>query len=289
MSAIAYITDSKMLELHRLNAHKTMNFWRLSNNINFSDFRVGDLVFYLSKDKEHMNQKEKGIVGYGVLDSIHLNSVNYMWKNYGIENGYNSLNEFKEAIIKVSKDKKIPKKISSFYLTDVIFFQAPIYLSEFDISISNKTESYIYIKPEEAVIKLLDYAKEYVDIWSSHENSSETIEKEQLEYSLNLAHKKIKDIEFTNNKIKKIYKQLLAIQQQNPNYHFVQDSKTELYSIDKNNIKIMFYIDKDVNKKEIIGQAKLYQYYINKYYPYDVNIRFITNNQDSVLQELLNS
>ena len=61
MSSIAYITDSKMLEMHRLNAHKTMNFWRLSNKINFSDFNKGDLVFFLSKDKQHLRKKEKGI------------------------------------------------------------------------------------------------------------------------------------------------------------------------------------------------------------------------------------
>ena len=135
MSAIAYITDSKMLELHRLNNHKTMNFWRLSNNINFSDFNVGDLVFFLSKDKEHKNGKEKGIVGFGRMSEISLASVKSMWDKYGVLNGYRSLAEFKEAIIKVSKDKKLPKKISGFYLENVTFFQ-PIYLSECGMKIS---------------------------------------------------------------------------------------------------------------------------------------------------------
>ena len=74
MSAIAYITDSKMLELHRLNNHKTMNFWRLSKNINFSDFSTGDLVFFLSKDKEHRNKSEKGIVGFGRVSKINVSS-----------------------------------------------------------------------------------------------------------------------------------------------------------------------------------------------------------------------
>ena len=63
MGAIAYITDSKLLELHRLNAHRTMNFWRLSAKTGFTDFQKGDLVFFLSKDKAHMRKKEKGIVG----------------------------------------------------------------------------------------------------------------------------------------------------------------------------------------------------------------------------------
>ena len=46
MSAIAYITDSKMLELHRLNNHRTINFWRPSGNINFTEFGEGDLLFF---------------------------------------------------------------------------------------------------------------------------------------------------------------------------------------------------------------------------------------------------
>ena len=69
MAAIAYITDSKMLEYHRLNASMTMNFWRLSPLLSFTDFKKGDLLFFLSKDKNHMRHKEKGIVGYGSVDS----------------------------------------------------------------------------------------------------------------------------------------------------------------------------------------------------------------------------
>ena len=70
MSAIAYITDSKMLELHRLNNHKAINFWRPSANTAFSDFSQGDLLFFLSKDKEHRKKNEKGVVGFGRLKDI---------------------------------------------------------------------------------------------------------------------------------------------------------------------------------------------------------------------------
>lgn len=75
MSAIAYITDSKLLELHRLNNHKTMNFWRSSSNISFSDFGEGDLVFFLSKDKIHQRKREKGIVGFGRVKEIAAASI----------------------------------------------------------------------------------------------------------------------------------------------------------------------------------------------------------------------
>ena len=164
MAAIAYITDSKMLDHHRLNADTTMNFWRLSPTLSFSNFKVGDLIFFLSKDKIHMRDGEKGIVGYGRVESLIVNSVNTMWNKFEQENGYNTCDEFKEAILKVSKDHKLPSKISSFYLKDVVFFQAPAYLSEFGMLISNNVESYVYINPEEIVIKLLEYAKDNVDL-----------------------------------------------------------------------------------------------------------------------------
>ena len=121
MSAIAYVTDSKMLELHRLNRHKTMNFWRLSTNISFSAFHEDDLVFFLSKDKEHRNKDEKGIVGFGRLKKMSVASIKKMWERYGIYNGYQTLDDFKQAILKVAKDKKLPKKISGFYLENVTF------------------------------------------------------------------------------------------------------------------------------------------------------------------------
>ena len=87
MSAIAYITDSKLLEMHRLNQNKEMNFWRLNTTYKFTNFNCGDLLFFLSKDKEHMRHKEKGIVGYGRCVAFNSCSINTMWKRYGQLNG----------------------------------------------------------------------------------------------------------------------------------------------------------------------------------------------------------
>ena len=113
MTAIAYITDTKMLENHRILRNNTMNFWRLSTNINFSDFKIGDLVFFLSKDKIHRRHGEKGIIGFGRLKELRVYSPNTMWKKYGKNNGYINKKEFEAAIRKVSKDNKLPSKISS--------------------------------------------------------------------------------------------------------------------------------------------------------------------------------
>lgn len=281
MSSIAYITDSKMLQLHRLNNHKTMNFWRLSNNINFSEFNLGDLVFFLSKDKQHLKGKEKGIVGFGKLSSINLSSVKSMWNKYGILNGYNNYEDFKEAIIKVSKDKTLPKKISSFYLEDVCFFQ-PIYLSECGMKISTNVESYIYIKPEETVIQLLELAKDSKDVWVPFED--EDINNEELLYTLNMVHKKIGD-----NKISNKARKFLKAYVNNSNYSYVPNSKCELYKIDNHDLYIMFYHDKDSDDKSIIGQAKLYDYYFKKYYPRSIDIYYKTIDNNETLNYLLNS
>ena len=285
MSAIAYITDSKMLELHRLNAHKTMNFWRLSNKVNFSDFKKGDLVFFLSKDKEHMNNKEKGIVGFGRLETVHLNTVSYLWNKYGSENGYNSLEEFKQAIIKVSKDKKIPKKISSFYLSNVSFFQAPIYLSECGMSISSNVESYIYLKPDDVANKILDYAKNSMDLWSSLESES-SIEDEKIIYSLYTAHKNLKDIKLTEKLTKKAYKTLKQYVLDNPEYSFIQDSKTELYKLEDKELTILFYHDKDIDERLVIGQALMYREEIRKYAP-ETYVSFKTTDNNQIINKIL--
>ena len=44
--------------------------------------------------------KEKGIVGFGRVDKIIVDSPKRMWKKYGNLNGYNTYDEFIDAITK---------------------------------------------------------------------------------------------------------------------------------------------------------------------------------------------
>ena len=287
MSAIAYITDSKMLQLHRLNNHKTMNFWRVSNKTNFSDFGIGDLVFFLSKDKEHKNKNEKGIVGFGRVTNIDLSSTKTMWDKYGIYNGYKTIDEFKEAIIKVTKDKKLPKKISSFHLEDVQFFQ-PIYLSECGFNISDKTESYIYLKDENVVYNLLNLAKNSSDIWSSLDVDQKSIESEELLYTLFVAHKHIKDITTTDKLIKKARKDLNKYIEENNDYNFIQKSDLELYKVENDTIEILFYNHKDIDNKLLIGQANLYKQWIEYRFNNKYALRFRSFDNDKELERQMN-
>ena len=288
MSAIAYITDSKLLELHRLNVNKEMNFWRISTKTSFSDFGIGDLVFFLSKDKEHMKNKEKGIVGFGVLASIYTYAPRTMWNKFEEKNGYKSYELFKEAIIKTNKNHELPKKISSFYLNNVTFFQSPIYLSECKIEISKNVESYIYLKPEETVITLLDYAKNAVDIWSSSEGITDIIEDLQLEYAVKLAHNDIGDIKLSEKANKIAIKTMKKVQENNPVCHFIGNSKTDLCLVKEKDVLIVLYNNKKVDKRLLIGQSELYKINIMKYYKNAYKLYFKTSNGDKELDNLLN-
>ncbi len=288
MSAIAYVTDSKMLELHRLNNHETMNFWRLSNNVNFSDFGKGDLVFFLSKDREHKKRSEKGVVGFGRVADIAVASVKTMWNHHGIYNGYRSLEEFKEAILRVSKDRKLPSKISSFLLEDVTFFQ-PVYLSECGMKISSSVESYIYLKPEETVIKLLDLAKQSGDIWSDFNKNSEKIEREKLLYSLFAAHEKIGDIANSEKGYRKAVRTLKSYMEEHPEYAFIRGSRSELYCLGKQSLDILFYEDRKIDRRLLIGQAQLYRYYLSYFYQQEVTVRFLTSERNKESEHLMNA
>ncbi len=288
MSAIAYVTDSRMLELHRLNSHKTMNFWRLSANISFSDFNEGDLVFFLSKDKEHRKGKEKGIVGFGRVSKIQVASIRAMWDRYGILNGYRSLPEFKEAILRVSKEKKLPTRISGFYLEDVTFF-LPVYLSECGMKISNNVESYVYLKPEKTVISLLNLAKESEDLWSDLHDNSATIEKEKLRYALFAAHEKTGDYLKEEGQRKKARRNLKNLIEEDPSFAFVKGSQNELYRIGKESLDILFYQDKETDIRQLIGQAQLYKYFLGILLGKDAAVRFLSSEQNKTTEHLMNA
>lgn len=289
MASIAYVTDSKLLDNHRLNQNKTMNFWRLSTNTNFKEFGIGGLVFFLSKNKEHMSaNKEKGIIGFGRVSNIYLASPKTMWDKFEKSNGYNSYEEFSESIIKVNKNHELPKKLSSLYLENVCFFQAPIYLSELGIDISKNVESYIYIKPNEAVIKLLEYGKASSDIWSSGIDVDKVISEEEIGAILSLAQANTGDIKLSGNKLNNSLKDVDNYLKSNPIYRRVHGSRFNLYNIYEDNLTIVFYHNKDIDIRIIIGQALLYKRYLEKYYPHSLSILFKTTDNDEEFSELVN-
>lgn len=287
MSSIAYITDPNMLELHRLNGHSTMNFWRLSSKVNFKDFSKEDLVFFLSKDKELQKGKEKAIVGYGKLESIEIKSVNYLWKKYKTENGYLNINDFKEALIKVSKNHELPKQISSLYLKEIMFFQAPLYLSECGLNISGNVESFIYLKPE-VTLKLLN-SKVDLDTWFEASGGKSYIEKHKFEYAISLTQEKIKDINVSKSIINKGNKALRKYIENHPEYSFVKGSKLTLKkTTNDNEITFLLYNHSSIDYKLICGQASLYKHYMYMYYPNIKKLSFETIDDSLELERIIN-
>ena len=70
MASIAYVTDRNMIEYHRINGNRTINFWKPSSQKKMNDFKVGDYLFFLAKGTEKGITREKGIIGYGKLEKI---------------------------------------------------------------------------------------------------------------------------------------------------------------------------------------------------------------------------
>ncbi len=187
MASIAYISDEKMIEFHRLYGHDEINFWRLSTR-QFSDFKKNDFLFFLVKTPH----KEKGIAGFGKLKKSEDLSLTQMWNRYGVLNGYESKEELKSAIESANKQEVFPRKLNCLYLQQVVFFETHLYLSEFDFELHQNLESFTYIDSQHDVTsQLLAAASEFgQDLWTmsikSHEDINFDLEImiHQLSYNL---------------------------------------------------------------------------------------------------------
>ncbi|CAM2829355.1 hypothetical protein [Erysipelothrix tonsillarum] len=193
MSSIAYISDEKMIEYHRINGNQTINFWRLSVK-GFERFDVGDLLFFLDKRLIHPKTKEKGIIGYGRAKNIRTMSVKRTWEQYDQMNGYTSYETFEEAILNLTKDNSLPRQIQSIELEQVKFFAAPIYLNEVDFKLTKRLESFTYLEEDhsDVSLKLLEKGKrigidEWFTIIHDHALSEKDIEED-------IHHQRIRDV-----------------------------------------------------------------------------------------------
>ena len=271
MSSIIYVSDNNMLEYHRLHGHKAMNFWRFENGKQFTKFIVGDLLFFLAKKSERNNSKEKGIVGYGRLQHNTSMSVAKMWKEYQDLNGFSTKEELREVIKKLSKNNKVPRKMNCLFLDDVIFFNAPVYLSEFDVKISNHLESYLYLEDSTLENKILTKAEEIgVDTWASMitSQSSTDFRKQQI---LNDIYALNKDLSanYYDEKHQKIVKnQLEAYQMNNQKFQFIKGSSSVLVNVNEETVSLVFVnvakSQKSANYQRLLGYMLLYKIRIIK-------------------------
>lgn len=233
MASIAYICDIKMIDYHRLYGHQTMNFWRLTNAKQFTKFKQGDYLFFLAKGSEHPKTREKGIVGYGKLADVMTSSVTKMWRVYGQLNGYESENDFKEAIKKASKQNRLPKTLNGLYLEQVVFFNAPLYLSEIDQTVSRNLESFMYLDKEgvSLTLKVLNKAKDIgINSWQfalDHDLNESTFE---LDYVETFVSQLVIDYFHNLSTSLRQHKQFLDL---HPQFKVVKEIKGVFYQRDK--------------------------------------------------------
>lgn len=176
MSSIAYLADENMLDFHRIHGNRHINFWRTGVR-NFEYFEPGDLLFFIDGKHRHPYTREKGIIGYGVFKQLRQMSVKRTWNQYKEENGFSSYQHFLEGVLQTTKDDKLPEKIQSIELDNVIYFKHPIYLGEFTSPININLESFIYLE-DTISEKLLNHAySSGIDTWYQLENPNLTVDK----------------------------------------------------------------------------------------------------------------
>ena len=266
MSSIAYVTDEKMLEYHRLCRNRTSLFWRLSSKKNFRDFKKGDILFFFAKPRYG---RKKGLIGYAHYDSNKRLSIRQMWDTYRGSTGYDSEELLREAIEKASR-KELPDKLNCLLLTDVVFFLSPIYPEDVGIRIPANLESYCYLDKNdpEITVRILQKAKETgIDLWSSDEKSSpeEIFHTDELNHQFAMICKKIGSVTGSEREIQQA-RRLARSKTIEPGWKYIRGSRTDCIYIDNDTVKVAFpYVyqanDKELRTRELIGRAAMYAAY----------------------------
>ncbi len=284
MSSIAYITDRNMIEFHRLNGNSTISFWRPSAGKRFTDFNHGDLLFFLAKGTELKHTGEKGIIGYGRFQHSVQYSFRQMWNHYERLNGYDTPEDFKEAILRVSKSKTLPSSLSSLILNDIVFFQAPVYLSEFGMRISNNLESFIYLdkdNPQMTVNILLKANEIGVDAWSSavssYAPSSSVFDDDLARHIIQYRAANLPSLS-TEKEQKKQVKYLTQLIEKDDRYQWLDERKQELIHFDVDKLELITSIS--ANKLHLTERL-IYEY--GKYRMLDTLTKGIPNFKQKTL------
>ena len=293
MSSIAYVADEKMIEYHRLFGSRNINFWRLSSQKRFKDFKKGDLLFFYTRSK---HSKKKGFVGYAHYNSTEKMSLKRMWKKYEQKNGYDNFEQLKDAIQTAARDNQIPEQMNCLYLTDVVFFVAPIYPEDIGIQISQKLESYCYLDQNDpqVTVRLLKLAEKVgIDIWSAAQSkeSQDVFRKDELRHHLAVCAKEIGNSGLTEQETKKANKLSKKL---DDSFEYIRGSENDYLRIDDRDliIAIPFVFtqkDYDMRKLELMGKLTMYKLYIlrNHLDVDHVKFRILTEQEQPEILELV--
>lgn len=300
MGSIAYVADEEMIEYHRLCGNREINFWRLSNQKNFTNFHEGDLLFFYTKVAF---SNKKAFAGYAHFNSSRRMSIAEMWKRYNTSNGYDSIDKLTEAIQKASRDKPLPKKMDCLYLKEVVFFNEPVFPEEAGIDISSKLESYCYIDKNdpEVTIRILRKAEEHgIDLWSSaySKETEEIFKHDEIRQGLCGISKMLGKTEWTESERKKAIKLMSTFVKKN-SFEYIIGSQTDVFTNQDGHIIIALPFvflsrNRSERKVSLAGRMALYKYYIKKECIPVESCTFlvvqITENEDiKLLQEDINN
>lgn len=264
MSSIAYVTDEKMLEFHRLNRNHSMVFWRLSAKNRFRDFKKGDLLFFFARPNRG---RRKGLIGYAHFDTSRNLSIHQMWNQYREATGYNSMAELRDAIENASRGE-LPEKMNCLFLKDVVFFLSPVYPEDVGLKIPSNLESYCYIDkndPGVTVRILKEAGKNGIDLWSADETSSpdEIFELDEIRHQMTMiSHSlgKNSGSERERTACSRIARRMLA----DNNWEMIRGSATDLIYITDDVLYIAVpFVSQANNRKErireTVGKAFMYR------------------------------
>ena len=270
MSSIAYVTDEKMLEYHRLCRNKDILFWRLSSRKKFTDFRKGDLLFFFARPS---HSRRKGLIGYAHFDSVKRLSLRQMWEQYETSTGYDSRELPSEAIAKAAKGT-IPKQMSCLYLKDVVFFVSPIYPEEIGIEIPKNLESYCYLDRNnpKITVSILNLAeKRGIDLWSAADNTEPEVifARDEIRHKFAVMHKEIGK-ESGSEKERNNCSRLARKRTEDPEWEMIRGSRTDCLKVENDTVWIaMPYAvqanDKDLRIRELFGRMTMYRLLSGQY------------------------
>lgn len=129
------ITDYEWFEFLKVRDIKNANFW--TKSLDNRSLKTGDLFFFLKKN----NKQEKGerkVVGYAIFNKKENLTIDDAWNCYGYGNGFESLEIFKSQLEKIIENNK--QEIGCTILSDIFYFDEPMYLSKLNIEFKNQIQ-----------------------------------------------------------------------------------------------------------------------------------------------------
>lgn len=294
MSSIAYVTEEKMLEYHRLCRNRSILFWRLTTKNRFTDFRRGDLLFFFARGAH--SRKKKGFVGYGHYVFTRKLSVSQMWKQYGTMTGYDTKEQLTDSISKAAKGK-VPDSMLCLYLEDVVFFTAPIYPKDVGLDIPINLESYCYLDREDpqVTVRILKKADHYgIDLWSydSFSNPSDVFYNDMVRHVMALSFLSMPK-ETGNEKERAVMHRLAKEKCSEEKWEMVRGSRTDCLYFDNRTVHIALPFscntaDRPLRRLELIGRMSLYRLMMKQNrLDYRLQFTVLCENEDSEIESLV--